>query len=359
MSSVAHVSVRGFKSIASLNELGLNSLNVMIGANGVGKSNLLELFSMLAHLMDGKLKRYVINHGGPDQLLHRSRNHTPEMEIAFEMGDRAYRATLIPDRYRLVFAEESLGSAVIEAVCGLGSGHDESNLIKATKYDQFADAELIKRVVSQWRVYHFLDTSRMSAIRQAHFKRDNLGLKSDGSNLASYLRYLNDRYPDHHARIVQSIRLVTPCFGDFVYRDDAGDQIDLEWQDVTDPETVKGPAQLSDGTLRFMCLATLLEQPVQLQPHTILIDEPELGLHPYALAIFAELLENASKSRQIVVATQSASLVNHLEPESVLVAERKSGESVFNRLDCDELRGWLEDFSLGDLWQMNVFGGRP
>ena len=147
--------------------------------------------------------------------------------------------------------------------------------------------------------------------------------------------------------------------GGFAYRKDVDENMELEWFQANDPDTVLGPRQLSDGTLRFICLTTLLLQPAQLQPELILIDEPELGLHPYALTLLAEMLQQASDARQLIVSTQSADLVSELDPEDVVVVDRKDEASTFERLDEDDLSDWLEDYSLGELWKMNIFGGRP
>jgi predicted ATPase len=186
-----------------------------------------------------------------------------------------------------------------------------------------------------------------------------LRLKPDAGNLAPFLRELRERNPENYKRIVDTVRMVAPFFGDFVYRDDPGERMDLEWFEADDPDTVRGPRQLSDGTLRFICLATLLLQPSRLQPDTILIDEPELGLHPYALAVLAGLLRQATDRRQLIVSTQSADLVNEFAPEDVVVVSRKDEGSVFERLDADRLTEWVQDYALGELWKMNVLGGRP
>jgi predicted ATPase len=217
----------------------------------------------------------------------------------------------------------------------------------------------VRHAVSAWRVYHFHDTSITAPVRQAQAVRDNLRLKPDAGNLAAFLHLLYRRHPVHYRRIVETVRLVAPFFGDFVQRDDPGERIELEWLQADDPDTVYGPRQLSDGTLRFICLSTLLLQPTELQPSTILIDEPELGLHPYALAVIADLLRQASEARQLIVSTQSVELINRLSPQDLIVVNRTNGESTFERLDEDRLREWLEDYSLGELWTMNVIGGRP
>lgn len=217
----------------------------------------------------------------------------------------------------------------------------------------------MREAVSACRVYHFHDTSISAPVRQAQAVRDNLRLKPDAGNLAAFLRLLRNRHRVHYRRIVETIRLAAPFFGDFVHRDDPGERIELEWQQADDPDTVYGPRQLSDGTLRFISLSTLLLQPTQLMPSTILIDEPELGLHPYALAVVADLMHQASEERQLIVSTQSVELIERLSPQDIIVVNRKDGESIFERLDEDRLQEWLQDYSLGELWKMNVIGGRP
>ena len=220
-------------------------------------------------------------------------------------------------------------------------------------------AQHLRDTMSGWRVHHFQDTSANARVRHAQALRDNLSLKQDASNVAPFLRHLRERHPDHYRRIIEAVRLAVPFFGDFVYRKDPGENVELEWFDANDSNTVLGPRQLSDGTLRFICLATLLLQPTQLQPGLILIDEPELGLHPFAMVLLVEMLQHASDARQVIVSTQSADLVSELEPRDVVVVDRIDGASTFTRLDEGDLGDWLEDYALGDLWKMNIIGGRP
>jgi predicted ATPase len=239
----------------------------------------------------------------------------------------------------------------------MGKGHAEAKL-PTLKQDRIADYVL--PAIRSWQVFHFHDTSSLAAVRNAQQVRDNLLLKYDASNLAPFLRMLGQKHPAAYKRIVDTVRMVAPFFDDFVWREEAGpdERIDLEWREVGDRRTPRGPRQLSDGTLRFICLATLLLQPERLQPSMIIVDEPELGLHPYALVVLAALLQQASDRRQVIVSTQSADLVNQLDPADIIVVERRDGASVFERLDAKSLRHWLEDdYALGELWKMNVVGG--
>ena len=358
MAQLRRLTVRGFKSIRSLEDFELRGLNVLIGANGVGKSNFISLFRMLAELAERRLQLFVKEQDGPDALLFRTRKRTSQIEAEFYFASNGYRVTLVPRGDRLIFAREEtwFSGDFAKTAHPLGSGHEEARLPEVQD-DTFAP--YVRPAIAGWRVYHFHDTSISAPVRQAQPVRDNLRLKPDAGNLAPFLRELRERNPENYKRIVDTVRMVAPFFGDFVYRDDPGERMDLEWFEADDPDTVRGPRQLSDGTLRFICLATLLLQPSRLQPDTILIDEPELGLHPYALAVLAGLLRQATDRRQLIVSTQSADLVNEFAPEDVVVVSRKDEGSVFERLDADRLTEWVQDYALGELWKMNVLGGRP
>jgi len=165
-------------------------------------------------------------------------------------------------------------------------------------------------------------------------------------------------YPENYQQIVSTIRLVAPFFADFVHREDA-DNVQLEWFELGNPDTPFKAHVLSDGTLRFICLATLLLQPFRLMSDTVLIDEPELGLHPYALAILADLIKRASEQKQLIISTQSVELIEHFSANDIIVVDRVKDASTFKRLNEENLKDWLEDYSLGELWKQNIIGGRP
>lgn len=352
MSTVSHLTVRGFKSIASLERFELGSLNVLIGANGTGKSNLLDLFRMFGAMASERLRLFVAKEDGAEALLHRGRKHTSEMEIELTFPSLTYRVGMTAAGPDLVLTHEETSSGWV------GIGHYESDLAVVEATPPFA--RLLREAMSEWRVYHFHNTATNTGMRQAQPVRDNLKLHADGSNLAPFLRHIRQRHPADYRRILHTVRLAVPFIEDFLYREEPGERVGLEWLErgVENGRTF-GPRQLSDGTIRFICLATLLLQPVHMQPSTILIDEPELGIHPATITILAELLSAASEARQVIVATQSADLLSEMQPEDVVVTERCDGASVFRRLDLDQLAEWLSDTSLVDLWKMNTFGGRP
>ena len=189
---------------------------------------------------------------------------------------------------------------------------------------------------------------------------DNRFLRPDGSNLAAFLHFLRQRHESSYHLIRGTVRLVAPFLNDFVLEPMAlnENKIRLEWRHKGS-DAYFDASSLSDGSLRFVALATLLLQPARLRPSVILLDEPELGLHPYAIATLASLVKQASVETQIVLATQSPLLLDHFQPEDVLVADRVSGGTKLNRLESAKLDAWLEEYSLGQLWEKNELGGRP
>jgi predicted ATPase len=354
------IKVAGFKSIAEM-DVKLASLNVLIGANGAGKSNFISLFTLLGQLVEKRLQVYVGQSGGPDALLTNGRKHTEKMVIHLRFGSNAYKAELVPtDADELMFENE---------VCffhgdghpkpydlWLGAAHKETRLIDK------AQSERIPRYVLEamrgWRVYHFHDTSSAAKVKQLGEVGDNAILRHDASNLAAFLLSLQRGHEAHYRQIVETIRLVAPFFDDFQLRPypTNEEKIRLEWR-AKGSDTYFNAHSLSDGTLRFMCLAALLLQPTV--PSVIVVDEPELGLHPYAITLLASLLRSASERTQIIASTQSVTLVNQFGPESVVVVDRNAGGSTFRPLAQDDAEAWMDDYSLGEIWEKNILGGRP
>nr|VFK27261.1 MAG: AAA domain-containing protein, putative AbiEii toxin, Type IV TA system [Candidatus Kentron sp. MB]VFK31090.1 MAG: AAA domain-containing protein, putative AbiEii toxin, Type IV TA system [Candidatus Kentron sp. MB]VFK75514.1 MAG: AAA domain-containing protein, putative AbiEii toxin, Type IV TA system [Candidatus Kentron sp. MB] len=209
------------------------------------------------------------------------------------------------------------------------------------------------------RLWHFCDTGETARMKQCQPTNDNLVLKADGANLATYLRMLRREHEAAYGEIVSTIRLVAPFFGDFVYRPGEPEFVELEWTQAGKPDTPFKAHVLSDGTLRFICLATLLLQPMELLPETILMDEPELGLHSYAISVLAGIFRQVAEKRQLIISSQSVELVNELKPEDIIVVDQEDGASTFRRFDGEKLADWLEEYTLGEIREMNVLGGRP
>lgn len=344
---ITKIEVSGYKSIKEC-KLALGSLNILIGSNGAGKSNFISFFKLITQLLSQNLQLYVGRSGGPDALLHFGRKKTEAINAKLYFGNRGYFFDLEPTQdNRLMFSQESIYGDMSDPKSVGGRGYFESLA------DQGTDISIGSKVLppmNSWQIYHFHDTSETAKVKQLHGINDNVFLRQDANNLAAFLYYLKSQFHLEYKRIVGTIQLVAPFFGDFFLRPNPNnpDKIELEWTEVGHNIPFKAH-ELSDGTLRFICLATVLLQPDKLMPDTILIDEPELGLHPYAITVLASLLQSASEQHQIIVSTQSVELINEFEVDDLIVVDRKNGESYFRRLDENDFKQWLDDYSLGEL----------
>lgn len=369
MNKLHSVKVEGFTSFAEA-ELQFDDITVLLGANGAGKSNLVSFFSMLNFMSTGALQEYVGRNGTSDSLLYYGRRTTPQMraEVEFETDDAVTTycmrlADAAPDT--LIFVDERVsfhreGYPNPQDV-HLGSGHRESQL-KTPPQEGATTCHVLHSMLSRCRVYQFHDTSAAAKIRKGGYIDDTDYLRNDAGNLAAFLRGMAKTASQDYQRLVDTIRLVFPLFGDFVLRPskDGNNHILLNWREKGHSDYLLGPHQLSDGTLRFMALAALFLQPKEQLPSVIVLDEPELGLHPYAISVFASMVKSVAVDTQVVLATQSTRLVDEFEAENVVVLERdEGGGSRCNRLAPGEFSEWLEDYSLSELWEKNIFGGRP
>ena len=354
-SALSRVMLQGFKSIAKC-EITLGNLNVLIGCNGAGKSNFIHFFDMIAQMLNGHLQLYAGRHGGSDPLLHFGRKRTSQLKTTLHFGNGYYGCILEPTAdNHFLFRNEWLHENQSEQK--MGEGHFETKMSNANMTKVGRD---MLSAMKQWRVYHFHDTSDTAFLKQLHGINDNIYLRPDAKNLAAYLYFLQKKYPENYKRIIKTIRLVAPFFRDFNLRPSPynEDVIELEW--VENGEDIPFKAHhLSDGTLRFICLVTVFLQPEEKQPETIFVDEPELGLHPYALAVLTAIMKSVAQKKQLIVSTQSVELLNEFEAKDVIVVDREEGSSSFRRLDEKGLLEWLKEYSLGELWKKNLLGGRP
>jgi len=339
--SLRQITIHGYKSIEHLDKFELSSLNVLIGANGAGKSNFISIFKLLNEMYEQRLQSFVQKQGGPDSLLHFGRDITDKIHAEFYFYMNGYKFDLVPTLdNRLIFDRECTwfeGVYYGASTHTIGSDHEESKL-KETK-DSFA--EYVRPAIQGWRIYHFHDTSDTAKVKRSHAINDNLRLKPDAENLAAYLRMLSIKYPDEYRRIVETIQIVLPFFKDFVQREDDDIFIELEWFQVDRPDTPLRAHLLSDGSLRFICLTALLLQPKELLPDTIIIDEPELGLHPYAISVLADIFKQVAEDKQLIISTQSVELINEMEAENIIVVDQEQGKSTFKRFGQEELSEWL------------------
>ncbi|MCL2426309.1 MAG: AAA family ATPase [Oscillospiraceae bacterium] len=349
--------IKGFKSIKEC-DLELRNINVLIGANGAGKSNFISLFEMLHNIFIRELSVYVAKKG-VTSLLYNGKKTTESITAEFSFGTGLYSFKLeCSENDSFIFQNETL---IFEGKeFWNDGGHKESNALNSLRAnDKFLEGASVFMNLG-WRVYQFNDTSSTSPIKSDHNVSNGAFLLNDARNLAAYLYRLRELYPVEYGKILKAVQLIAPFFKDFVLEpmELNRELITLRWQQKG-CEDIFNVSQLSDGTLRFICLATLLLQPTKFQPSTIIIDEPELGLHPYAITIFTELVKKAAINRQVILATQSVELLDHFEPEDVIVVDKDENGSKFSKFTYNELAEWLEDdYTLGDLWNKNIIGGR-
>ncbi|OGS46538.1 MAG: chromosome segregation protein SMC [Elusimicrobia bacterium RIFOXYD2_FULL_34_15] len=359
-----NIEIKGFKSIKEMT-LNLKALNILIGPNGVGKSNFISLFNMINKIIEQKLQIFVGQSGGVDSLLYYGQKTTSELSVKLSFESNIYQFSLVPTLDNtLIFSEE---------VCfyqapgyskpydeKLGTGHKETRLYEESKIKPKKVASHVLDTIKNWKVYHFHDTSTTAKMKQDADVDDNSIFRPDAANLASYLFFLRQKHSQNYKNIIDTIHMVYPFFNDFVLRHNPLNNrlIKLEWQEK-DSDAYFNTHSFSDGTLRFICLVTLLMQPHL--PSTILLDEPELGLHPYAITLLANLLKSAAAKTQVIVSTQSVTLVNQFKPEDIIVVDRneKERQSTFKHLKEEDTKSWIEEYGLGDLWEKNIIGGRP
>ncbi len=361
------VTLRGFKTIHALIDFEPGSRTVLIGPNGAGKSNFIAFFRMMSWALSGpgKLARHVAIQGGSRLILHngpaRTREIEAELAIRTVAGENEYALRLFhaagdtlvfaDERYR--FSRNGLGDKANWNV--LGAGHKDPELLAAAVDNQ--TAQVIRTLLQRIVVYQFHNTSETARVRGKWSADDNRWLKEDAANLAPVLHRLQARERRHYQRIVDTVRLVLPHFADFELQPDHG-KLMLQWRE-RDSDEVFSASQASDGFLRIVALVTLMLQPTKDLPDVLILDEPELGLHPSATSVIGELIAAASTKIQIIAATQSVALVDCFDPEDIVVVERGNSGSTFRRLDPAALGEWLEEYSLSELWEKNVLGGRP
>jgi predicted ATPase len=361
-----HVEIKGFKSINYLN-LDMKPINILIGANGSGKSNFISLFTFLRNLSEGKLRTYVEKNGFANTFFHFGAKNTPSIEINIDVGFNGYHVKFVhgTDEDSLVFADEYCTIKSSTKQWSVKGKKGESGLLPGAEAASAHVKQYTRDYLQECRVYHFHDTSPTAGFKQASDLDASDYLYSNASNLAAFLYRLKTskakRYLKSYLDIVDTVRTVSPYFHDF-YLEPRGvkgqEKILLKWTH-RDHEAPFSANQLSDGTARFVCMATLFLMPPSLRPKSIVLDEPELGLHPAALEVLAELVKSVSKENQVICSTQSVTFANQFEANDFIVVDQEKGASSFKRVDLKDLGDWLEDYAMGDIWTKNLIGGRP
>lgn len=343
--------IDGYKSIKHI-DLKLRPINILIGSNGVGKTNFISFFRLLNNLYEQRLGNYTMRHRA-ETLLHYGVKSTSELKGFLKFQDNAYSFVLQP---------RSNGSMFIaEERCYYQNKYYTKTNLEESQIKDAVDIQnqLISEHLENFKIYHFHDTSEGAPLRKEANVNDTRLLRGDGGNLPAFLYMLSMEYPKTLKRIEQTIQSIMPYFERFdLHPLPAGDKIELVWTDKNAYDKYFSGNDLSDGSIRFIALTTLLMQPAP--PKVIIIDEPELGLHPVAITKLSGLIKSASaRGCQIIISTQSVNLISNFDTEDVITVDRQNGQSVFNRLDSAELAQWLDDYSLGDLWTKSIINGQP
>ena len=364
--NLKRIRVKGFKSIKEL-DLPMRDINILIGANGAGKTNLISLFTFLGCLSQGKLRQYVKTEGGAERFFHFGTRNTERIKLDLEIGNNSYSVEFLPNRDddSLVFDVESCRmNTPGRDSWNLYSKKGESGLAMENLSDQGVKRHT-KKYLDRCRVYHFDDTSSQARFKTMNPLDDYYYLKKDAANIAPFLYQLkNSRHDEDrqsYKQIVCAIQSVAPFFHDF-YLEPTGKRGDenilLRWMH-TNHRSPFSANVLSNGAARFICLAVLLLQPEFTKPDTIIFDEPELGLHPAALCVLADIIRSVSVKTQVICSTQSVIFANFFSPEDFIVTELKDGVSVFRKLEREQVERWLDEYGMGDIWSKNLIGGRP
>lgn len=363
---IENVVIRNYKSIRDLS-LPLRKLNVLIGANGSGKSNFISFFEMTKALYERHLGAYTLKRGGIDNLLYHSRKHASFIYGLLDFDNtNAFYFKIAPvltgtkgfieetgDYFNSTEAQGKQYQQWHHATWD--AGVEESGILNSSHHR----LKYVKNYLRSFTVYHFHDTSLESKMRGPCDIGDNAFLRDDASNLAAYLYMLQNTDNKAFKLIEGVVRSVAPYFDHFDLKPDRNNPslISLEWREKG-ADTYLNGLSFSDGTLRFIALAALLLQTKL--PRVIIIDEPELGLHPVAIETFAAMVKRASLSAQVIISTQSSNLVNCFDLEDIIAVDRVEGQTVFRRLNAEEMSVWMEnyDYSISDLWEKNVIGGQ-
>lgn len=373
MKQLTQLHIEGFRSFREA-DIELRELNVLIGANGAGKSNLIDFFRMLNYALSrGFQSPYLSDRGPASHILHFGAKRTPlihaELNFRSDTGTNTYRFTLAHVRQddTFIFTNEEVqysadGRPEPTPAIPVGpGGHRESGLSEQWNQSD-PTVSFIKRLIGGCRVYQFHDTSVDSFLRGKPFVDDCRYLRPDGGNLAAILFKLKRENPEYFADVLRNLQAILPWLDQLILEPEGGagkQVIPLRWRMVGQVGHDFVAGQLSDGSLRIMSLVTLLLLPDDMLPDLIILDEPELGLHPTAEQVIAGLIKYVSRNSQVIISTQSSTFIDHFSADDVMVVENENGESAFKRQSSEELANWLERYTLSQVWSKNLIGGRP
>ena len=350
-----YIEIKGYKSIKSA-KIDFNPINILIGANGSGKSNFISFFEFLNRLCEGKLNEYINLNGGDNKFLHKGKKVTNQIyfRTEFDNGKNGYSAILKSGTEGLIFTDERL---IYNSDSGINISNAQNEAkLKAT--DNYR-ARYVVNYLNSYRKYHFHDTGSQSPFTElSNIHNDIYYLYEKGNNLAAFLFGIQSTNKLVYNIILKTIQSIAPYFSDFYFQPNSENYVRLQWKDKFS-DIIYGVNDLSDGTIRFIALATLFMQPNL--PKTIIIDEPELGLHPTAISKLSGMIKSvSSKECQVILATQSTDLISNFDPKDIITVDQIDGESIFKRLENEALSEWLEEYTIDELWKRNIImTGQP
>jgi len=383
MNQFTEIHIDGFRRLCGI-KLPLKPLNVVIGANGVGKTSLLDVFDLLRASAEGNLAEKVSDLQGFDALITRDgrdsfsvgflANYRSERLLCYELvlhasgaGGHVQSETLYE-----VTSNASVGKTYLRQTesdlfyfdddLGDLRRHELWNqpLTTALSFQPMEDQSMepweIRVLARSCIHYGALDVGERSPVRVPQPLRPTDTPGENGQYLISCLYLMRESFPDRFETIQDTLRAAFPKFQRLGFPAVAAGTLSMTWHDESFTEPMY-PHQLSEGTLRFLWLVTLLQSPGL--PAVTLIDEPEVSLHPELLSLLAELFREASTRTQLIVATQSDSLIRFLKPEEVVVMDiGENGLATATRADSFDLDAWLKDYTLDEVWRMGQMGGK-
>jgi len=365
MPSIETLTIEGYRSIGAMIGMKFGPLSIVVGANGAGKSNLVSFLRLLQELGHGRLQMLISKMGSADPLFHQGIANTKQIKCDLRSENFRYTLRLqSTDAESLVIRSERIGEPADKQSFVVSDFDSESRLSPAKQSRPLSPDETpsfsseliddVRKLLRGIRVHHFHDTDASAAMRRSCGIDQTERLHHDGSNLAAVLYDLRTNHPKRFDTILRSLKRIAPFVQDINFSHDKGgveDRIRIIWTQVGS-EYRFNAQHFSDGTIRFLCILVAIFQAKP--PGMLVIDEPELGLHPEAVALLAGLLNSASHRMQLVVTTQSPMLLSQFTPDDVITVDQRNGCSDFRRLDGKRLTKWLKDYSLGEIWQKGL-----
>ena len=373
---IKQLKVEGFRSLKKVT-WEPSDLNILIGPNGSGKSNLLRFLELITVAARGGLGKYIQSLGGMDAIVWdgQARNVTFMLdciEEALGIPD-SYTLKMIPtgatyfiDRenliakntqevfinrsFRKAMFKEDTGDTLQELESSEVIGRDET-LLSTVSGIPFSDVPMFKAMLSRIAIYHDIRVDNGAEIRRASVTRSEKLIDPDGQNLIPVIHTLYTTNRDFERNLDAGMRAAfSDEYEKLVFPPAADQRIQLRvrWKTLRREQSA---ADLSDGTLRFLLLLTLMLNP---EPHQVIaIDEPETGLHPAMLPIIAEYAVEAATRAQVILTTHSPQLLDAFTDKNPTTTVTKwvDGETVLQNLSGDDLAYWLREYTLGTLFK--------